>query len=271
VKNKILFPVVALLVLVAGLAAYLFWPSGQPEPAGVPVAVASLPVPPAPIVQPAESPAAKSPPPPPVSQLPLPPLTGSDGLVLEKLAGLGVNQTLMALLRPGQIIQNIVVTVDNLPRQRVPAKVMPFKSPQGKFLVSDAAGQLTVSPDNAKSYVPYVNLAKAVDTRKLVRLYVWLYPLFQQAYAKLGYPGRNFNDQLIETVDDLLFAPTIGEPIRLNQPKYFYLFADTELEALSIGQKIMLRLGSENEKVVKNKLREIKQELALHAKMLAAD
>jgi len=130
---------------------------------------------------------------------------------------------------------------------------------------------LTVSPDNAKSYVPYVNLAKAVDTRKLVRLYVWLYPLFQQAYAELGYPGRNFNDQLIETVDDLLSAPTIGEPIRLNQPKYFYLFADTELEALSIGQKIMLRLGSENEKVVKNKLREIKQELALHAKMLAAD
>ncbi|NCN89701.1 MAG: DUF3014 domain-containing protein, partial [Gallionella sp.] len=40
---------------------------------------------------------------------------------------------------------------------------------------------------------------------------------------------------MIETVDDLLFAPTIGEPIRLNQPKYFYLFADTELEALSIG------------------------------------
>ena len=76
---------------------------------------------------------------------------------------------------------------------------------------------------------------------------------------------------MIETVDDLLFAPTIGEPIRLNQPKYFYLFADTELEALSIGQKIMLRLGSENEKIVKNKLREIKQELALHPNELAAD
>ena len=175
-KNKILFPVVVLLVLLAGLAAYLFWPSGQPEPASAPVAVAPLPAPPAPpapIVQPAESPVAKSPPPP-VLQLPLPPLTRSDGLVLEKLAGLGINQTLMALLRPGQIIQNIVVTVDNLPRRRVPAKVMPFKSPQGKFLVSDAAGQLTVSPDNAKRYVPYVNLAKAVDSRKLVQLYVWL-------------------------------------------------------------------------------------------------
>ena len=267
-KNKILFPVVVLLVLLAGLAAYLFWPSGQPEPASVPVAVAPLP---APIVQPAESPVAKSPPPPPVSQLPLPPLTGSDGLVLEKLGGLGINQTLMALLRPGQIIQNIVVTVDNLPRQRVPAKVMPFKSPQGKFLVSDAAGQLTVSPDNAKRYVPYVNLAKAVDSRKLVQLYVWLYPLFQQAYAELGYPGRNFNDQLIETLDDLLAAPTIGEPIKLSQPKYFYLFAAPDLEALSIGQKIMLRLGSENQKVVKTKLREIQQELALHAKALAAD
>jgi hypothetical protein len=36
-----------------------------------------------------------------------------------------------------------------------------------------------------------------VDTRKAVALYVDLYPLFQGAYAELGYPNRYFNDRLI--------------------------------------------------------------------------
>ena len=262
-KNKILFAVAVLLVLVAGLAAYLFRSSGQPEP--VSAAIAPLPVPPA------ESPALESPPPRPVSQLPLPPLTKSDGFVLEKLAGLAGNQALVKLVYSERIIHNIVVTVDNLPQQRVPAKVMPLRPPQGGFLVFDSGGSLTMSPDNAHRYAPYVSLAKAIDSGKLVELYVRLYPLFQQSYAELGYPGRNFNDQLIETLDDLLAAPAVVEPVRLSQPGYFYQFADPAWESLSIGQKIMLRLGGENEKVVKNKLREIKQELALHSNELAAD
>jgi hypothetical protein len=40
-----------------------------------------------------------------------------------------------------------------------------------------------------------------------------------------------------------------------------YEFADPALEARSAGQKIMIRMGSENAAIVKAKLREIRHEV----------
>jgi len=109
-----------------------------------------------------------------------------------------------------------------------------------------------------------VGIAEAIDAKKLVGVYVRLYPLFQQAYEELGYPGKYFNDRLIVVLDNLLDAPDIKEPVRLVQPKVFYLFADPDLEGRSIGQRILMRTGSKNEAIIKTKLREIRQELMLH-------
>ena len=38
-------------------------------------------------------------------------------------------------------------------------------------------------------------------------VYERLYPLFQQAYEDLGYPGKYFNDRLVEVIDHLLQTP----------------------------------------------------------------
>jgi len=38
-----------------------------------------------------------------------------------------------------------------------------------------------------------------VDAKKLVSVYVHLYPLFQQAYVGLGYPDGYFNDRLVQS------------------------------------------------------------------------
>ncbi|MDP4030008.1 MAG: DUF3014 domain-containing protein, partial [Gallionella sp.] len=66
------------------------------------------------------------------------------------------------------------------------------------------------------------------------------------------------------TIDNLLAAPDIKEPVKLVRPNVFYLFADPGLEERSIGQRILMRIGSKNEAIIKSKLREIKQELLLH-------
>jgi hypothetical protein len=42
----------------------------------------------------------------------------------------------------------------------------------------------------------------------------------------------------------------------------FYKFADPELESLSAGQKIMIRMGPQNAEKVKAKLRALRRELA---------
>ena len=102
---------------------------------------------------------------------------------------------------------------------------------------------------------------EAVDSAKLVALYVRLYPLFQEAYAELGYPSRYFNDRLFEVIDHLLATPDVQGSVALVQPKVLYEYADPALQDLSAGQKILVRMGGENEAKVKAKLREIKRAL----------
>jgi hypothetical protein len=87
------------------------------------------------------------------------------------------------------------------------------------------------------------------------------YPLFQQAYQELGYPKGHFNDRLVDVIDHLLAAPEVTAPVKLVRPKVFYLFADPALEARSAGQKILMRVGSENAALIKAKLRDIRGEL----------
>lgn len=261
--KKTLFAIATVILLGGAYAAYEYWQGNYPKPEIVQSknTPPSLPIPPP---APAASQVVEAPP----ARPPLPPLAKSDSLVFDALAYLVGNESLMKLFHSKQIIQNIVVTVDNLPQQRVPVKVMPFKPPAGHFLTAGSEDHLSISPKNASRYTSYVKLAGAIDAKKLVELYVRLYPLFQQSYAELGYPNKNFNDQLNETLDDLLDTPDIKEPIKLVQPKFFYQYADPEIEALSIGEKIMLRLGNKDLKIVRNKLNEIKQELAAHVNEL---
>ena len=118
-----------------------------------------------------------------------------------------------------------------------------------------------IGPQNAARYAPYVRILQAIDARKLVAVYSRFYPLFQEAYRQLGYPNGYFNDRLITCIDDLLAAPEPDGPIKLTQPKVLYEYADPDLEARSAGQKIMIRIGLDNERKIKAKLREIRSAL----------
>ena len=101
-----------------------------------------------------------------------------------------------------------------------------------------------------------------MSTEKIVAFYRRHYALFQEAYVRLGYPNGYFNDRLIEVIDHLLAAPEPKGPLRLKQPKVLYEFADPELESLSAGQKMMLRIGAENRAKVKARLSELRAALA---------
>jgi hypothetical protein len=200
----------------------------------------------------------------PPATAPLPQLAESDSFMLDALAGLVANESLMKLFHTERIIRNIVATIDSLPSMKLPLKLLPVELASGQFMTAGKEGELSISPKNAARYTPYVKIAEAIDVKKLVGLYVRLYPLFQQAYVELGYPNNYFNDRLIEVLDDLLEAPDLKEPVKLIRPNVMYQFADPELEALSIGQRMLMRIGSKNEATMKARLREIKQELLLH-------
>ena len=249
-----LIVVVALAITAAGL--YLWFEAERPEPQVAP--------PPPPLEEPGIRHPIEAAAPPDEKGAetaePLPVLADSDGAMREALAGL-FGRKLEEFFNLQEIIRRIVATVDNLPREEAPLRLMPVKPVPGRPVTTGKGESLSLSPKNGARYGPYVRLAEAVPTAALVSVYVRFYPLFQQQYEELGYPGKYFNDRLVDVMDHLLAAPEVQGPIRITQPKVLYEFADPKLEALSAGQKIMVRMGSDNALGVKAKLREIRSAL----------
>jgi hypothetical protein len=185
---------------------------------------------------------------------------GAAGL-WDAVAGLFADESLAALLNREDFVQRVVATVDNLPRRKLPQRLMPVKPPGGPLLVIEQADSAVISPANAARYERYMRLVQAVDTGRLIAVYVHYYPLFQQAFRDLGYPNGYFNDRVVEVIDDLLAAPEPPKAAKLNRPKVFYVFDDPALESLSAGQKMLIRVGPLNAATVKAKLREVRKAL----------
>jgi hypothetical protein len=188
-------------------------------------------------------------------------LDGSDLAMREALASLFEGK-LPAFVQPMNLIRNIVATIDNLPRSKAAPRLWPVQPTSGALATMSAGDNLVIAANNSTRYAPAVALVHAIDSKQLVAIYVRFYPLFQQAYRELGYPDGYFNDRLVAVIDHLLATPSVRQPIALVQPKVLYQYADPELEALSAGQKAMLRIGPENAAVVKAKLREIRYRVA---------
>ena len=255
------FPLLAGALIAAAAALYYFWQLRvePPQPAAkAPPAAAPQPAPPSvatpAIEHPLEGAAAPA-------AAPLPALAESDAALQEALAAIFGSAAFEQLFRPNEIVRHFVATIDNLPRKSAALRLMPIKPVPGAFRTAGPEGGTLIGTDNALRYAPYLRALEAVDSAKLVSLYVRFYPLFQEAYAELGYPSRYFNDRLFEAIDDLLAAPELRGPIALVQPKVMYEYADPALQNLSAGQKMMLRMGPENEAKVKAKLRELKKAL----------
>lgn len=191
----------------------------------------------------------------------LPTLDNSDSLMRRALSGLLGREAFERFVAPDRLVRRIVATVDNLPRATAPRRMMPVSAVPGAFAAAQIKGERTLDARNFARYAPFVSLAEAMDSAALVRIYAESYPLFQKAYDELGFGGRNFNDRLVEAIDDLLAAPAVAQPIRLVQRKVLYEFADPELESISAGQKILLRMGPENAARLKKKLRELREAL----------
>jgi len=198
----------------------------------------------------------------PVGGAPLPPLADSDGALGAAIAALVHASTLPDLFYPDRLARRWVATIDNLPREQVAVEVRAMRPPGGPLATRGEDEALTIAPDNSVRYAPYMALLAAVDVGQAAALYRRFYPLLQEAYEELGYPGKYFNDRLIAVIDHLLATPDVAEPIRLTHPSVMYRFADPKLESLSAGQKALLRIGRENAAEVKKKLRALRAEIA---------
>jgi hypothetical protein len=186
----------------------------------------------------------------------LPPLDDSDSYFLLALIdsfGPDVGDVLVS----EALIDKFVATVDNLTRTHVAEKLRPVGRLQGTF-EADGDTALYLGTDNYARYTLLVNLVAAASAADVAATYRRFYPLFQESYIRLGYPNGYFNDRVVEVIDHLLQTPEPQDAVRLVRPHVLYEFADPELEALSSGQKLLLRMGDENAARIKQALRELR-------------
>jgi hypothetical protein len=192
----------------------------------------------------------------------LPPLGDSDVPLHDALSSLIGEAATAHLVKPDMIVRHLVVTIDNLSRKRAALELRPVRPVPGQFMVKGDDQHAIVDPANYQRYTPYVMALQMIDLKQLVPVYFHFYPLFQQAYQNLGYPNGYFNDRLVETIDNLLETPDVSGDISLVRPNVMYQFADPMLENLSAGQKMLVRMGPQNEAIVKAKLKELRAAIA---------
>ena len=245
----------AAILLVVGGIGYYVMRGDAPEPEAV------VETPQSPVETPAPPPAVVDAAPPPERTLPLPPLDESDPEVLGGLTELLGQDAVMRHLVPERLVRNIVVSIDNAPRQQMALNQRPFQATAGDFITSGEENAIVLAPENFARYEPFVALVSNLDAKTLISFYRGLEPLFQQAYEELGHPDASFSARLNEVIEHLLQTPTPRGEIALVQPSVLYKYADERLEKLSAGQKLLIRMGVDNATVVKGKLREIQSEL----------
>ncbi len=193
--------------------------------------------------------------------VPLPPLDDSDAFFLLEIAN-AFHPAFEALLVREAVIDRLVATLDNLPRGKIADTIRPVDRLPDAFDANvDADGTFVL---NSASYLRYDAIVAQIyyaDPDTVYDIYRRFYPLFQKAYERLGYPDAYFNDRLVEVIDHLLASPQPGGPIVLVRPNVLWEFADPDLEALSSGHKLMLRMGPDNAATLKRVLEKFRARL----------
>lgn len=200
-----------------------------------------------------------------------PALAGGDlaGALSELLGQAAVT----TFLHTDDFARRVVATVDNLGRAHAPPALWPVVPTTGRFSVQQAPEGDAIATQNAQRYAPFVRMVAGVDAARAAAVYRQVYPLLQQSYRELGFGERYFNDRVVEVIDLLLATPEPAAPPRVRltevkgpiapeRPWVRYEFADPRLESLSAGQKILLRMGPENARALKQKLAAFRGQIA---------
>ena len=180
-------------------------------------------------------------------------------------------KSMLSFLDTDGFVRRAVATIDNLPRKHAAVRLWPVQPAAGRLGVEQRDDGAYLGAANAARYEPFIRFIESVDTRQAVALYTQLYPLFQQSYEELGYPGRYFNDRLVEVIDHLLATPDTPGPVKLSCPRWsgrfsrykpwlMYEPADPDLDARSAGQKLLLRMGRTNAQRLKAKLVDVRRQ-----------
>lgn len=196
-------------------------------------------------------------------QVVLPALNESDDFIRSSLQELRTGAAFLAIVTDQQLVRRFVVFVDNVAKGgALPQTDLPYRRLQQEMPVRSVDANLFTMDATANSrFNQVVDTFVAMDPEQIMVLYRMLLPLFQEAYAEIGFRDVDFTDTLQQALRYVVSTETPQGALQMVKPSVMYLYADASIENLSDVQKQLIRLGPENSDKVKTQLRALLQQL----------
>lgn len=177
----------------------------------------------------------------------LPSLDESDAFVRERLLALSNEPAWSSWLAGESLVRRFVATVLTLGERKNPRPLFAERiSVRGPFSVRPRAGRTEIAPASYARFDGIVNTLAGLDAEAARPLWRLIRPLAESAWSEIARPENRLDDAIRDAIDHLLATPVPPGAIEVEAHEGTYTFRDPELEALSPGQKQMLRLGPEN-------------------------
>ena len=179
-------------------------------------------------------------------KLTLPSLDNSDDFLRDRMLMIKHKPELQQWLNTDDLVRRSASYLDGLARGNTLSKIFPLTAPEGSFAMHKDGDVIWLNAGNYERYNATVAVLSSFDMKSLGRIFHFIRPLLETAFAEMGYRPRQMDGIILQSIDNVLATPIIVEPIELTRDSVAYKFADPELEALLPIQKQLLRTGPEN-------------------------
>ncbi len=190
----------------------------------------------------------------------LPALNSSDEFVRETLLSTQSNKV-AEWLKSDDLIRRSASFMDGLARGNLSEKVFPLGVAEGKFTTHRQDGKIWLNAGNYERYNTVVDILLSIDMKKMANFFHKVRTLLELAFSELGYRPRQMDGIILQTIDNILAAPIIVEPLALSRDSVVYKFADQKLEELMPLQKQLLRAGPENTRRIQQQAKALREAL----------
>ncbi len=181
-----------------------------------------------------------------------------DRLVRAAVEGLSSHPEFAAYLVNDRLLRRFVAAVDAIAGGYSPRNEIEFMRPIRPFLVREDEGRLVISSGSFHRYDLAAGVFASFDIDSALTLYDRFRPQLEAIYQETGWASESFDSRLREAIDHLLEYGVESGQFEVEQRAIVYAFAEDHLERLSSAQKQLVRMGSNNARMVQNKLREFR-------------
>lgn len=250
-RPRAVVPWLLALVLVALAAGGAYWYLSRSAPVPAPAVAASAPAP-APATTPVETPA------PPVAEASL----HGDALIRDWASrlfdGLDARWT-----EGGDLARRIAGALFAVADGESPRAFLTPLVPRAAFTVDEQDGQTTITAASFARYDWATRQLSTLHVDRVAQAWAAIRPAVEVAWREIAPPSSKLEEALDRAVGQLLAAPVIDAPLHLVSHGAIYQFADPRLEALPAVQKLLVRMGPANERIVQAQARKVGRALGL--------